>query len=243
MTESPTDGPTLVRRAVLALLGIELVLVVMDLIFAFAKVVDLRLVQRLWNTAREDSFATWFASSQALLVALALLGLALTRRAAGSRGALGWGLLAAFFAAVSADDALSIHERAGGALRRGLFADGASWFPSYSWQLMFGPLLVVIALAMIAFLARNLAPHLRLWIVAGLAMAAFAVGMDFVEGLDGAFDRIAAALHLSPYTVSHLSKVTEELLEMAGTTMFFGAFALQLAEELRDLRGGHGTLL
>ncbi|HHO51435.1 MAG TPA: hypothetical protein ENK18_11305 [Deltaproteobacteria bacterium] len=234
--EIQINAVTLIRRGFIALIGLELWMGLMDFTFAYMRLSSQRVVQRLNNLAREDGVGTWFASSQALLVGLVLFGLASLSWRPERREALGWGLLASFFTYVSMDDALSFHERVGGALRRATYADGAEWFPSYSWQLMFGPLFGAMGLFMVWFLARRLAPNLRPWLAIALSCFVLAVGLDFVEGLDEAFASIADVVGVSEYTVSHGSKVTEELLEMAGTTSFLAMFSLQLVASLGGRR-------
>ena len=66
----------------------------------------------------------------------------------------------------------------------------------------------------------------------GLSCFGVAVGMDFLEGLDGIYESIAQSAGVDTYTVSHTSKVIEETLEMMGTTAFFYCFASQLATAL-----------
>ncbi|MBX2796350.1 MAG: hypothetical protein KTR31_01735, partial [Myxococcales bacterium] len=136
---------------------------------------------------------------------------------------------------VSADDALGIHERAGPLLRDTLL--GASeWFPSYSWQLVFGPPLALTALAMAAFLLRFLDRALLPWFFGAMTLFAFAVGLDFVEGIDDAFEALADGIGVRTYTVSHLSKVLEETAELAATTTLLGTFTAQLLRTLRTTR-------
>lgn len=230
------DAVSLIRRGFVALICAELWMGLMDFTFAYMRLSDQRVVQRLNNLAREDGMGTWFASSQALLVGVVLFALAGLSWRTERRDALGWGLLASFFTYVSMDDALSFHERVGGLLRRATYAGGAEWFPSYSWQLMFGPLFGGMGLFMVWFLTRRLAPNLRPWLAIALGCFVLAVGLDFVEGLDEAFEAIADVVGVSEYTVSHGSKVTEELLEMAGTTSFFAMFSLQLVASLAGRR-------
>ena len=229
------DGATEIRRLFFGLLTLEGVFVVFDFTFAFWRLYDIKIWRRLCNLAREDSFATWFASSQAFVVAVALLGVGLVQRRTEPQRMWGWGVLAAFFAWISADDALAIHERASGDLKRWVFSDGASWFPSYSWQLMMGPFLVGMVLFMAWFLYKALDPALRPWIAAAVGLLALAVGFDFVEGVDDAFLAIADVVGTTEYAVSHTSKVTEELLEMVGTSVFLCTFLRQLTLDLAAL--------
>ncbi len=235
MEQTPSlriDAASFVRRGVAILIGLQLWMGVMDFTFAYHRLSDQRVIQRLNNLAREDGMGTWFASSQALAVGVVLFALAWLAWHERSRAALGWAALGAFFTYVSLDDALSLHERVGGSLRRATYADGAEWFPSYSWQLMIGPIFLAVGVFMVIFLARRLARDLRPWLVLALGCFVLAVGLDFVEGMDEAFASIADGIGVSEYTVSHGSKVSEEILEMAGTTFFLALFSLQLPRAL-----------
>jgi hypothetical protein len=61
----------------------------------------------------------------------------------------------------------------------------------------------------------------------GLLYAVSQFGLDLIEGLDGFEARQenwAAALGIDAYGVTHTFAVTEEVLEMAGTTLLWFAF-------------------
>lgn len=222
----------MIRAGAAGLLGCELLLGVNDFLFAYLDLVPMEVVQHLANLAREDGVGTWFSSTQALLVALVLAAVGGSERSAG-RAAWGWGALAAFFAYIALDDGLEVHERVGSAVRRVTDSPLFDVFPTYAWQLVFAPLFGGGGLFMVVFLWRRLERALWLGICAALACFVVAVGLDFVEGMDGAFENMARASGLRTYTVSHGFKVTEELLEMLGTTLFLTTFAHQLAASLR----------
>ena len=80
------------------------------------------------------------------------------------------------------------------------------------------------------FLWRELEiPRLRYYIIAALSLYAFAVGLDFVEGLDqGPYPAIAEYFATKVATIGHLSKDIEEFMEMLGTTFFLITFLHKL---------------
>jgi len=228
------DATRAVRVLVAWLIGVQVVLAGIDFLFAYLDVIPLEAVQHLANLAREDGVGTFFSSMQAFAVAVVLVAIGFTERAAG-RTVAGWWLIAAFFAYIAIDDAVEVHERLGSAVKRVTASPMFDAFPTYAWQLVFGPLFGGMGLFIVFFLWRRLSdPRLRYGI--GLALACFvvAVGFDFIEGMEGAFEAMAEALGVRNYTVSHGFKVTEELLEMLGTTLFLVTFTGQLAFSLRD---------
>ncbi|MEZ4239436.1 MAG: hypothetical protein R3F59_25420 [Myxococcota bacterium] len=229
------DGAGAVRRLVVAMLAVQGALLVVDLLFAYLDLVPGKAFQHLANVAREDGFATWYSATQATAVAAVLGAVAWAEGRAG-RGRLGWALLALLFAYIGADDATGLHERIGPAVRH--LSGGAVFdlVPSYAWQVVFVPLFGAAGLGMVLFLRHHLAPALQLGILLALAGYAVAVGLDFVEGVDGAHERLADALHLGHYTVSHAARVLEEELEMAATTLFLAVFASKLVRTVTPFR-------
>jgi hypothetical protein len=99
-------------------------------------------------------------------------------------------------------------------------------FPSYTWQMVFGPFFMAIGIFIIWFLWKALEPRrLWYWFLVGMSLYAVAIGLDFVEGLDSEpYEGIAAFLSTEEYRIEHLSKTLEEFLEMLGTTIFLIVF-------------------
>lgn len=234
------------QRVAYACLLVELALVVLDLVFAYGRVVPLQAVQRLFNMTREDGINTWFASTQTLAVGgvLALIGLHARWADRRRLEQFGWALLSALFVYIAVDDALGLHERLGSAFGRSVARpDGEAStgllaaFPTYYWQLLFAPVFGGAALFMLLFLWRKLeAPGLRLYFGLGLGCLGVAVGLDFFEGVDGAHEVVAGLLAVRPYTVSHIQKVVEEFLELFGTTAFLFTFLALLASRAEGMR-------
>jgi hypothetical protein len=229
------DAWQLLRRLGFAVLAVEAVLTVIDFLFAYLDLIPSEAVQHLANLAREDGIGTWFSSTQAFCVGLAVLAIGLVEKATARPAWWGWMLIAAFFTYIAFDDAIEVHERLGSAVRRLTQSEIFDVFPTYAWQLVFGPLFGGMGLFIVIFLWRRLAdPRLRLGIGVALTCFVVAVGFDFVEGVEGAFEGMATAIGVRNYTVSHGFKVTEEVLEMLGTTAFLVTFLWQLALTLAD---------
>jgi hypothetical protein len=225
------DLAAAVRRVFVIMVSVELGLAITDFLFAYLDVVPEELIQHLANLAREDGVGTWVSSTQAFCVGATLLGVGLAERANG-RTPGGWWFLAGLFTYIALDDGLEVHERMSSAVRRMTDTAAFDAFPTYGWHLLYGPVLGASGLYMLWFLWRRLDVALRPRIALAVACFVVAVGIDFVEGLDGVFDAFAEALGVRDYTVSHGFKVTEELLEIFGTTVFWTTFLAQLGVAL-----------
>lgn len=211
----------------------------------------------LFDNTSERGLGSWLAVTQTGFIALTLWGVAhLHARLGASRGRrAGWIVLALFFAYLAFDDGTRFHERVGTAFAKTRAAEtglgGA--FPSYYWQLLFGPFFAGMGLFMLVFLWRELCIRkLRLMVVAALGLLALAVAMDFVEGLQethplNGLSRLAAIglLGLDTYllfgmsameTMVHLARSVEESLEMMAMTTLWGAFLLHVVETAPEIR-------
>ena len=225
------DLRSALRSLGLFLLACEASLFLLDFLFAYLDLLPQKVIQHSANLAREDGIGTWFGATQAFCVGLVLALTALLERSSG-RSPLGYALLSALFTYIAMDDSLGLHERIGSAVKSSTGSPLFNAFPTYAWQLVFGPLFGSAALFMLVFLYKRLSPTLVRLLFAALACFVVAVGLDFVEGVDGAFVSISGILGVDDYTVSHAFKVTEELLEMFGTSLFLLLFLAQLGELL-----------
>jgi len=226
-----------VRKVLCWLLAVEGLIVALDVVFNYLAVIDDEGIQEMFNVARELSVGNWFSSMQEFAVATVLWLLYLRERDAGARGwsRRGWAVLAGLFAYIAVDDGVQIHERVatavadfftltaeGGAIHSGpvgWLGRFVEWFPSYPWQVLFGPVFAAFGLFMVWFLWRELDRKSALTIFLGLFLYGLAQGQDYVEGLGTPYESLTAALSLEPYTVPHFAKVAEESLEMLGTTI------------------------
>ena len=223
------------------LVAAELAIVMLDALITELGWVSIGAAQRFFNITREDGVANFFSSFQMLTVGAVLLLITLVARgqSQGSRPRLvwGWGLITALFFYMGVDDATALHERVGtifgelvtgpgGGPNPGFLGRIYDFFPSYTWQLVFGPFVAVAGLFVIVFLMRQLpAFYLKLLVWAAMGLFATAVGLDFVEGMENGFmDRVADVFSTFPSRAVHFSKSIEEFLEMAGTTIFLFVF-------------------
>jgi hypothetical protein len=235
---SGTDGPIIrseqaIRRLWLLLVGFELLLVFLDATVNYREWASSGAIQRLFNITREDALANWFQSVQTLAVAGVLWLIAFRTR--GGDGAVwtrrGWLVLAVFFAYLAVDDGAKIHERVGTAIDDlsmsnddGVPSDSPR-FASYTWQVVFVPLFGLVGLFAFFFLWTHLKTRdLRVLLVLGLSCFVVAVGLDYVEGLEGGYDWLVERLESDDYTVSHFAKALEEWIEMFGTTCLLMGF-------------------
>lgn len=234
-----------VRRVFWFFVTLEILVVLLDVFVNHLAWVPVRSIQRMVNIAREDSLGRWLSSTQMLVVGavLVLIGLAVRSEGGrfGARG-VGWLVLAAFFFYMGIDDAIKFHERVGTAFKvlarpeSGDSAAGLGFFPSYTWQLVFGPFFAAMGCFIIWFVWRELR-HTRYlgYVVMAVGFYVLAVMLDFIEGLDRPpYKIIAEWLSTSWKSIRHFSKVIEEFLEMFGTTWFLMAFMGHLLDRFPD---------
>ncbi len=235
-----------VRTVFIACISIEILLVLLDAALYYHRWISIPQIRRIFKITDEISVGTWFSVTQSFVVAaLAILVfLGLRTRGASRLRRLGWVFIAAFFLFMSVDDAAKVHERVGSGvktyhnsvlLETGKLTTGASFFqkwPTYAWQVVVGPFYVASALFLIFFFWREFPPwSTRLALLLGFTCWAIAVGLDFVEGVEGLHQRIADFGAMKEETIRHFSKSAEEFIEMLGTTLFLVTFLDHFIEE------------
>lgn len=213
------------------LVCIEVAVVMLDLFVNYLDVTGYPQLRRMFNIAREDGIGTWVAVVQAFMIALVLWSAGLLAGARGDplRERVGWSFLALCFVFLSLDDAAQIHERLGSVFRR--FALGSTtetsvarkildFYPSYSWQIVVGPVFALVGLFIVRFLWGRFRGGQRRYLLLWLVCWVLAIGLDFVEGLKGVHTWIVSALDArAANTVWHFSRSLEEFLEMLGATL------------------------
>jgi len=242
MDEPGARSDRWIGRTVVFLLAAEVVILVLDVIFNYLAVIDDDGIQELFNVARELSVGNWFSSLQTAGVGLVLWLIYLkTREELGGKGkARGWAVLALLFFYIGMDDGTRMHERVSTAVANyfaitaeshAIHTGPAGWigtlldhFPSYAWQVLFGPAFAAFGLFMVVFLWRRLERKRALLVFFGLFLYGIAQGQDFIEGLETPYEWLTARLGTEPYTVPHLAKMGEEYLEMLGTTVALYVF-------------------
>ena len=247
--ELTLDSEALARRVLIFCIVSEVLFVLLDYHINFGEWTDIGAMRRLFNIAREDSLASWFATTQTLLAGLTLGLVCLATRRQPGMGwkATAWLVLASFFIYMAVDDGAQLHERLGStvdAMREDLGAS-LDFFPSYSWQLIFLPFFGSLGLFMLVFLWRELgSPSSRVLLLTAIAFQVFAVGLDFLEGLEpdhpwNLYAAISDRYDLEPWTESrfgespydtldHFSRSIEEALEMAAISFLWFLFLRHL---------------
>jgi hypothetical protein len=211
-----------------ACVSMEVLFFILDLVINHQRGSEIRSIRRIFNTAREGSLPSWFGVIQTFVVGvIALINFILVSKLDSSiRRRVGWLLLAAAFVYISADDDAMIHERLGTAFKSFDFMDSAlGAYPSYAWQVIVGPVFVALGLFILYFLWNELTqPIERFAVVAALGCLAFAVFLDYVEGLDDGYILLLENTDWSKRAVEHFSKSIEEVMEMFGMTLFLIVF-------------------
>jgi hypothetical protein len=232
------DVNRLSRRAFAVLVSCQVLLVVLDGMISYGRLIGNRAIGRLFNITREDSIPNWFASMQFFLIALVLWIIFLrVRELDGAKWrARGWAFLAGIFLFLSVDDGSKLHERIGTWFRASTEASDSfaavlmDAHPSYSWHVAMGPIFALLGVYVLLFTWRALqSPFLRKLFLAGLACLALGQAMDVLEGIDEVVEYLSRFFSVSDYTVRHFSKSAEEFLEMFGQTLLLVTFLRHLA--------------
>ncbi|MGE0705174.1 MAG: hypothetical protein AB7F99_15115 [Vicinamibacterales bacterium] len=240
------DGRSAAIAVFVLCLIVEIGLVLLDYFVNYGRLSQSAAVRRFANIAREDGIASWFASTQTLLVGLTAWIFWLGARADSSAAwrRRGWLLVAVLFTYMAVDDAAQLHERMGAALR-------SAWpvsFPTFMWHLAFAPIFAIAGILAAVFLWREFGGGWSAWLlVAGFALFGFAVGLDFIEGLEpdhpwnvyAIFLRSGAdgaSIDSRQYeTFLHFSRSVEEVAEMLGTTCIWTSLLSHLGA-MPDIR-------
>jgi hypothetical protein len=235
----------MLKWLIIALVAIELALVLLDAVVSEYRLSGIGAGRRLFDITREDGIPNFFSSIQLLgvggvllLITIVVRGLA---QGANSKAVWGWRLVTGLFLFLGFDDGTKLHERIGsifdalatddaGEPLTGLFGSLYSVWPTYSWQLVLGPVFAVFGVFLIVFLYREL-PSLRLKYLTLLAIGLFGIAeaLDFIEGMDtGVFERVADIFDTETRRAVHFAKSIEEFLEMLATTVFLFVFLEKL---------------
>jgi len=221
-------------------LGIELVLITLDLLVNFTKSVPVIELQQIFDMTRERTVGTWFSTTLSCLTGFALIAILLVTRADGGPKSetLGWLILGLFFFYMSVDDCAYIHERSGDLVKRMVSSEALPFglsgivgrFPSYYWHLIMGPFFAAMGLFMLFFLwERFKADRLRKYLVLSLSGFGAAVFLDFAEGVSRVVKKLEITTGISECSVVHLLRLTEESLEIFSIIILLYAFLRYLS--------------
>ena len=251
-------APARIARWVFACcLSLEIAFVLLDYHVNYGRLTEVGAIRRLTNIAREDGLASWFGTTQTLLVALTAWGVLILAGAAHTLAwrRAGWLFVSILFTYMAVDDGAQLHERFGtlsSALQTGDSGSVLDLFPSYSWQVLFVPLFGLFGLILTVFLWHELHDRAALVLVlSALACFAVAVGLDFIEGLDedhpwnlyswmvghvDLADFTTTRFRQTPYdTLEHFSRSIEEFLEMVANTFLWVTFIRHVPSVVSDV--------
>ncbi len=233
-------------------LATEAVLFLLDYFINYSEWTHVGAIRRMFNTTREDGLASWFGVTQTLLAGLTLSGIWFCAKASRRDKWVirGWAILSVFFLYMAVDDGAQIHERVGTAVKAmgGGSSSEASFFPSYTWQLVFVPAFGLVGLFMLWFLWQQIRDRTgRTILLIAIAFQVGAVGLDFQEGLApdhplNVYTAIAERFDYASFadehfgenefdTVLHFSQSFEETIEMAAISLLWSLFVRQLRDE------------
>ena len=189
----------IVKRVFWCFLGIELLIVFLDIFVNHYQWCSVGSIRRMLNITREDSLSNWFSSLQLIMAGSVLWLIAFTVRKQMQdykKKFYCWAGIGSFFIYMGIDDAIKFHERMGTAFEvllsssaetsgPGILNSAYNAFPSYSWQMIFGPFFMAIGIFILWFLWKesSLRKPRFLFLVA-MWLYVTALGLDFVEGLD-----------------------------------------------------------
>lgn len=247
------DQDKLIRRLFWGLVAIEFLLFLADIFINRYELVPVGAIRRLVNITREDGIPNWFSSIQLLAVGVVLMltSFAAKRNPADRGKWVGWAVIAAFFTFMGFDDGTKFHERMGSAFQH--FSEQWEWFqfvsdnyPSYSWQMLFGPLFAGMGVFILVFLWRELADKsLRTNLIMALGLYVAAVALDFFEGVEkyalvdwNPYEGLSLLFSTTTKSVRHYSKLVEETMEMFATTLFLVIFLRNFFQQASSWRIG-----
>ncbi|NKB88879.1 MAG: hypothetical protein GKS06_11735 [Acidobacteria bacterium] len=253
------DSTTLVRNMLLVLVSAELLLFTLNYHLNLMNLMGDSAIQRLFNTAREDSLPGWFNIIQTAMIAATLWLIYAVKRQRGTKWqGRGWFAIALFFSYLAFDDGAHIHERvgtwfgnAGDSMVIGAWL--LDFFPSYRWQIVFMPIFATMGVFTFVFMLKELRDWKpKLTVFVAMSFLALAVTADFFEGLSqthalNPYTWLAQNWHIDYWTnrtlgmslydtLIHFSRSIEECLEMFAMTLLWTVFLSHLFQSLDGLR-------
>ncbi len=240
----------------MVLVCVEFLVVLLDVWLYWGNMIPSPDLAKLFDSTSESGFGSWLAVTQTMLIAVTLWVMAAAIK---SREVLGirwvsWTVLALFFTYIAFDDGNQFHERIGAAFADSRASESGvgAMFPSYYWQLLFGPFFVGMGVFLGVFLWRELrTASQRLLVGLAFALFTFAVALDFVDGLspdhrlnlavrlaaDSGLEQLSSVLfgRTAFDTIVHLSRSVEESIEMLAMTILWAAFLMHLVDSFGEV--------
>lgn len=222
-----------VRRtlmALMALLALELALVAAHVLFGYFVPGTPRRLKAFVNLALPGNLPTWVSTM--LFAGVGALAFANGSIRSRTTGRWSWYLVGVLFVGLSIDDACEIHEKLGdiftsrlpAARIGGPVGETVGWLRSqgvFAWIVYLGPVLLVIGVALLAWMWRALRgfPQLFRLALLGFCVMGFSQVLEIFQG---------AVQKQGWRTAAHVSVVLEEFMEMVGTTLLLTTFLARL---------------
>jgi hypothetical protein len=181
------------------------------------------------NVDAEKSFGTWFSVVQNFIVAIAALIISLHHKFISRiKGQfIGWLIIALFFAYISLDEHLMLHENIGSAAPvffHWLFGKKIT-LPTYGWHFVFWPIFGAFGFFFLIFLYKELKnKNSRVILIISLVLWGMAVILDAWDGTRNPYDWLVEMTGFKEFTIRHSFMLIEELFEMLGSTLFLYLF-------------------
>jgi len=154
------------RRITITCIAIEIILFLIDALVNHGTPSTKRSLSIIFDMSIEDGLAGWLSGIQILFAALTLWLIYFRVRMGevGWKNTGGWLILAIFFTYMAIDDGVEFHEQCANCL--GLFSlpVNSPWFkylhtikcfPTYYWQMLFGPFFAIMGIFMLYFLWKK----------------------------------------------------------------------------------------
>lgn len=222
------------RHVFFALVGTSIFFLIFDaIVYSFSQSLP-RQFRELVDITKESNLPTWFSSTQLLFVGLCAYFVGNFKRRQGEqKKALGWFVIAVFFAYMGIDDTSQLHERVSTVIAEVvnqssadiLLINAIKRFPSYYWLIILLPIFGGFGLFMLIFLSHEFELKRATQLFrGGILFYVVAVGLDYFDGIYGSYDVVVAHTPLTLDGARHLVRAAEEFVEMVGASFILVAF-------------------
>lgn len=182
-----------------------MILVIIDLLIFFYY--PETALGNIFLATREQTPLTWISSLAFLFIALSCFSAYLE-----SKNKL-WFFLSATFFFFSLDDAVYLHERLSGFLIDNTTVFNC--FPTYSWIILYFPLLVFSLSALVYFLWKDASDKSKKIVITALIFLGIAIFLDLTDGFVQKNSTLVFCIEPSCHSaVLHLLRLIEEVLEI-----------------------------
>ena len=181
---------------------------------------------RLFDVGMDNNIPTWYSSFALLLCSCVIAVIAWTKDINRGRYVMHWKVLSAILVFLSIDEVAMMHEQSGKLLK--VLNIDTSGFPIMGWFIVAIPVMVVLALTYLKFLAHLPAKTRLLIGVAGTIFLGGAIGTEMVGKYN--FDLHGASINLTMITA------VEEFMEMLGIVVFLYALLSYLSLYIQEVQ-------